>query len=195
MAQPTTPRSSSDGNNVPGISYLERLSARYTTVLAGQTAQANNFWKGMKDGKWDHTDLGKMLVSAVEGYYDLAVAALKGPSYVVRPEWVYFCFEQSVASNPTPEAEISIELQPEGTELEQTDFVQVGGTSVLAGRGPQGTRILYKTCALTADRKAVLILLDEAILKTAPPGQYTSMICAKGRNGQPPLVIVTLVVE
>jgi hypothetical protein len=186
--------SSSSSNNFPGFDYLERLSNRYALAVGGQAAEANRLWKSIKEGTWSYQQLGSAMALTVEAYADVVLEAMKGPSYSVRPEWAYFCFQLSGRSGAM-ETEVPIELQPQDTKIEQTDFVDPIARFSIPGRAAPDVSIAYTQCELTRDRKAMKIALDVNVLKQAEPGTYTSLISAKGRTGQAPLVIVTLVIE
>lgn len=177
---------------MPGVGYLERLGARYTDLLFGQTSQANKLWRSVKRGHWDYKDLGKALVATIEGYYDITKEVLKGPNYVVRPEYVFFHFKRNSKDGPR-ETEVPIAQQPQDTTLKRTDFIPaVGKQSLPAGKAREG---LYSDCTLTSDRKALLVALNTSKLESSRAGHYTSMIYVPDRNGSPPLVIVNLVIE
>lgn len=191
MSSDNNASNSSGANKFPGFGYLQRMSASYTTAVTGQGSEANTLWRSLKDGTFEFKQLGGAFARTVESYYDVVTEALKGPNYAVRPEWANFKLKKS--DNPvTPlTAEVAVDKQPDETLLDYTPFIEVLGTHRIEKPADKS----YLVPLMSGDKKAVFIELSSEALAEEPPGQYTCMIYATGRNGSPPLVIVTLIIE
>lgn len=199
-------------SSVPGIDYLQRLGMGYFTMLERQAVETDKVWQALKGGSNVIDALGSAWANAIEGYYDLAVIAWRGPGRVEQPEWVYFVHDPNGADDketeraPRLRRDVPLEMQQApGTEVEGSDFVLLQNDidaeedyedederEVDDDGLDEGPPTPYRQCELSGDRKLISIDLDVDLIASFEPGQYMSFVTAKGRSGQPPLVIVVL---
>ena len=181
---------------IPGLDYLRRLGTVYGAALERQIVESERVWQAFKSGSDIVGSLSRALIGGIESYYDVAISASRGPNRSEHPEWVYFSHDplgsasdsasDSTDAAPRLRRDAPIDLpQPSGTSLAMSDFVSFQGSG-------EALKNLYRSCTLTASRKAVSIDLDVEEVDKYPPGQYMSFVTAKNRSGQTPLLIVVL---
>jgi hypothetical protein len=205
-APPTTHETTS---SVPGIDFVQRLGMAYFTMLERQAVETDKVWQALKSGSDVFGAIGSAWATALEGYYDLAVTAWRGPGRTEQPEWVYFVHDPNGADDketeraPRLRRDVPLQVpQAPGTDIEGSDFVLLQQSAEPAehsqyqAKGEKHARrsTPYRQCELSADRKLVSIDLDVDLIAELKAGQYMSFVTAKGRSGQTPLVVVVLTV-
>ncbi len=201
------PTSHETTSGVPGIDFVQRLGMAYFTMLERQAAETDKVWQALKSGSDVVGAIGSAWATALEGYYDLAAIAWRGPGRTEQPEWVYFVHDPNGADDketeraPRLRRDVPLQVpQPPGTDVEGSDFVLLQQSIEPArhhayrGDEHQKRSTPYRQCELSADRKLISIDLDVDLIAKFEAGQYMSFVTAKGRSGQTPLVVVVLTV-
>jgi hypothetical protein len=174
---------------LPGLDYLERVGRAWLTAATDQVLVVSNAWSQIKEKKYGYRDALSDWATAVDDYYEAAVEASRGPSYVWQPIWIVFTHKKGQNEPVLKRTEMIDRYESAATELDYTPFTQMDRNSDSVSKDDA-----YEAATGWSDRshRSITVELNKKAWDKAAAGTYISFIFAAGRGPEKPLVIVVL---
>lgn len=187
--------SSAKKENPPGLSYAQRVATAWGSAALAMTETYNRSWNEVRAGTYDLGSLMRTWATVYETYSDVAVEALKGPSFRSGPEWLHIQYDKKTRT-PDSLSGIATLDRKYGQDVvpQTTPFERLG--SIAAKSGAPGPDLeLFKNTTFWTDslrRDAIRVHLDKDKVQNLDAGHYVGFVLVQGVTAAPPLVIVLL---
>ncbi len=187
--------SSPTKENPPGLSYAQRVAAAWGSAALAMTETYNRSWNEVRAGTYDLGSLMRTWATVYETYSDVAVEALKGPSFRSGPEWLHIQYDKktrtpdSLSGIATLDRKYGQDAVPQKTPFERLGSIAAKSVS------PGPDLELFKNTPFWTDslrRDAIRVLLDKDKVQNLDAGHYVGFVLVQGVTAAPPLVIVLL---
>jgi hypothetical protein len=174
-------------DNLPGYSYLSRISEAGFNALTAHGETANAAWKEIRRGRYGFGRAMRDMSKLVENYYGVLCEASRGIEEQRRPVWLLVPYSRK---KPTNRHSVRIEttLAP-GQLLEHTKFEAFGGgagyDTLFAADGEpkvEGARLTVRF-----DEKKIAPNANHV-----PDGYYVCFVYPQGAGSGPPVAIIVI---
>jgi hypothetical protein len=186
-------------DNIPGYQYADRMSTAMSRALRAQAEEFNGAWRQIRQGRYGFGAAMRSWAKLAEGYYDVYLEALRGPSEVPRPSWLVITY--NVRNRPAN----TFPVRCDGLDL--GDKPELECTNFAGARRPDPNNL--ETVPVAApkeyiyegspqvDGKRILVTFNDQIpdrvgRRELQLGDYVGFIFRKQAGRSMPLVIVTL---
>jgi hypothetical protein len=172
---------SQSGDNVPGLEYLQRVSAAAGRAVLAHTEEVNQVWSDIRRGTFQPAPALQSWTRVVDSYFAIVTEAWRGPFQLPRPTWrvIPFSLKDSSPSFTFP----TEQLLDKGANLDSTILPVPNGAAVPAKIFSQEP---------TVDGSRVTFVLDKTAFVRMENERFVGFVFEKGKGAVNPLLIFVL---
>jgi hypothetical protein len=176
---PTSP----SGDNFPGFEYLQRVSASASRAVVAHTAEVNQVWSNLRNGKFEYAPALQSWTRVVDTYFALVSDVWRGPFQMPRPTWrvIPFSKKDSPLSYTFP------------TEQPLDKSTTLDYTILPVPSAPPAPSTIFSQPPLVDGSRVTFTLDKDEIASRLPnDSRYLGFVFEQGKGAVNPLLIFVL---